>query len=342
MSVGTRTLLTVKNSLADAASLLRDAQDVTLLGHVNPDADTLGSALALGLALRQRGAEVRVTFAEPAEVPASLRVLDAAGLLVTPQELPPSEELLVALDTPTPARLGTLGGRVAATIRAGGSVLVVDHHASNAYYGTHHVVDTSAEASAVLVLRILDELGHKLDEPIARGLYAGLVTDTSSFRRGGAETHRMAARLVEAGVDPQKLGYELMDAHPFAWLPMLATVLRTARLEPEAAHGLGLVHAVVSSEAAGSVRFEEVESVIDVVRSTSEAEVAAVLKETTPLGDQRRWTVSLRAKSAVDVSSAAKALGGGGHLLAAGCTVAGTPEAVLDKIRAALADAPLL
>lgn len=329
-------------SLADAADLLREARDVTLLGHVNPDADALGSALALGLALRQRGADVRVSFAEPAEVPASLRVFDTEGLLVTPRQLPPSEPLLIALDTPTPTRLGALGGRVHETVRAGGSVLVVDHHASNAYYGTHNVVDTSAEASAVLVLRILDALGHPIDETIANCLYAGLVTDTSSFRRGSAETHRMAARLIEAGVNPQKLGYELMDAHPFAWLPMLAGVLGTAELEPDAARGLGLVHAVVTAEAAASVRVEEVESVIDVLRATAEAEVAVVLKETTPLTEQRRWTVSLRAKSAIDVSAAATVLGGGGHLLAAGCTVEGSPEQVLDRIRSALADAPLL
>lgn len=328
--------------LTAAAELLADADDVTLLGHVNPDADALGSALALGLALREGGADVRVSFAAPDAVPETLASLDVGGLFVPSKELPPSERLLVAVDTPSTARLGWLAPRVAATVAAGGAVLVVDHHASNDFYGTHHVVDTSAEASAVLALRLLDELGAPLTEPIARCLYAGLVTDTSSFRRATAETHRMAARLVEAGVDPDALGRQLLDDHPFAWLPMLSEVLAGARLEPDAVRGLGLVHAVVTREAASQVRGEEVESVVDVLRSTSEAEVALVLKETEPHGSTRRWTVSMRAKSRVDLATVARSLGGGGHRLAAGCTLEGEPRACLDALRAALAQAPLL
>ena len=96
-----------------AADLLRDARDVTLVAHVHPDADALGSALALGLVLHRRGARVRVTFAEPAEVPESLQGLDVAGLLAEPAEVPDAPELLVALDTAGPGRLGSLAGRLA-------------------------------------------------------------------------------------------------------------------------------------------------------------------------------------------------------------------------------------
>lgn len=331
-----------RNEVDQAAQLLRKAADVTLLGHVNPDADALGSALALGLALHQRGARVRVSFAEPAEPPESLRALDTSGLLVSPAELPGTDRLLVALDTPAVGRLGSLGARVPATIEAGGAVLVVDHHASNTRFGTHHVVDTGAEATAVLVLRLLDAVPHEIDAAIASNLYAGLVTDTSSFRRASAQTHLTAARLVAAGANPEKLGRELIDAHPFAWLPMLASVLGRSRLEPEAARGLGLVHATVTLDHAALVRPEDVESVIDVVRSTTEAEVALLLKEVQAEGPQPRWSVSLRAKSRLDVSAAAQTLGGGGHRLASGCTLEGTAEEVLARLRVALNEAPLL
>lgn len=333
---------TVDTSLADVAALLREARDVTLLGHVNPDADAIGGALALGFALQDRGADVRVSFARPAELPESLRGLDVDGLVVPPGKLPESEQVLVAVDTPAVERLGVLAERVEATKRAGGSVLVIDHHPSNTEYGTHNVVDVEAEASVVVVLRILDALGHELDADIARCLYAGLLTDTSGFRRASGDTHRMAARLVDAGADANALGYELMDAHPFAWLPMLATVLSGARLEQDGAQGLGLVHAVVTREVASAVRFEEVESVVDVIRATREAEVAIVLKETEPRTASQCWTVSLRAKSAIDVSAVAKACGGGGHRLAAGCTIDGTADEAMAMLRAALADAPRL
>jgi bifunctional oligoribonuclease and PAP phosphatase NrnA len=318
--------------------LLRDATDVTLLAHVRPDADALGSALALGRALNQRGATARVSFAIPDRTPESLRGLDVGRLVVPADQVPPAGPLLICLDTPSPARLGPLADLVEATRAAGGAVLVVDHHASNTRYGTHHVVDDTAEATAVLVLKLLDELGAPLDEPIARSLYAGIVTDTSGFRRARPSTHRAAARLLEAGVDPDQVARDVVDDHPFAWLPMLSTVLATARLEPDAAQGFGLVHAVVTMQDAARVRLEEVESVIDVVRSTREAEVAAVLKEQGP----GEWTVSLRAVGKIDVSVAARSLGGGGHRLAAGCTGYGTAAEVLDAVRTALAVAPLL
>ncbi|MEU7784934.1 bifunctional oligoribonuclease/PAP phosphatase NrnA [Amycolatopsis sp. NPDC049159] len=326
---------TSAQDIRDAVALLAAATDVTILGHVRPDADALGSALALGRALVQRGVKVRVSFGEPDEAPETLRWLDEDGLLTHPDDLPASEPLLICVDTPAPKRLGRLAGRV----EAAGAVLVVDHHATNTYYGTCHVVDESAEASAILVFRILDALGAALDEPIARGIYAGIVTDTSGFRRASPETHRMAARLLEAGVDAEAVVRRIVDERPFAWLPMLSSVLNEARLEPEAAQGKGFVHAVVRLDAAATVRGEEVESVIDVIRSVREAAVAAVLKQdpTNPA----QWQISLRSIG-IDVSAVAAEFGGGGHRQAAGCTIPGTAEEVLAGLRAALERAPLL
>ncbi|MEA5363730.1 bifunctional oligoribonuclease/PAP phosphatase NrnA [Amycolatopsis sp., V23-08] len=326
---------TLAQDIRAAAALLASATDVTVLGHVRPDADALGSALALGRALLQRGARVRVSFGEPDEAPETLRWLDEDALLTHPDDLPDTEALLVCVDTPVPKRLGRLAGRV----ELAGDVLVIDHHATNTGYGTCNVVDESAEASAILVFRILDELGVELDEPIARGLYAGIVTDTSGFRRASPETHRMAARLLEAGVDPESVVRRIVDERPFAWLPMLSSVLAGAELEPEAAQGKGFVHAIVGVDAAGTVRAEEVESVIDVVRSVREAAVAAVLKQDP--SNPGQWQISLRSLG-IDVSAVATEFGGGGHRQAAGCTIAGTAEAVLAGLRDALERAPLL
>jgi phosphoesterase RecJ-like protein len=97
------------------------------------------------------------------------------------------------------------------------------------------------------------------------------------------------------------------------------------------------VHTTVRLADAAGLRSEEVESVVDLVRTVSEAEVAAVLKEVGP----DRWTVSLRAKQRLDVSAAAAELGGGGHRLAAGFTTDGTSENLLDALRTALHRAPL-
>jgi phosphoesterase RecJ-like protein len=320
-------------TITDAADLLRAATDATLIAHINPDADALGSALALATVLRGRGVTTRVSFGKPDRIPETLRSLDRDGLVVRPEEVPRTGGLVITLDAGSRERLGRLGDLVTDTIAAGGQVLVVDHHASNTRFGTHHVVDEHAEATAVVVLRLIDELGVPIDEQVARCLYAGLMMDTSMFRRAGPQTMRTAARLLDTGIDPDALSRELADSHPFAWLRMLSSVLGRATLEPDAAGGFGLVHTAVRLSDMDGVRLEEVESVVDILRTAQEAGVAAVLKESAP----GRWSGSLRSAGKVDVCAAATQLGGGGHRLAAGFTAQGTADETMAALRDALA-----
>lgn len=316
--------------LGAAAALLAGAADVTLLAHVQPDADSLGSALALGIALRRRGATVRVSFATPDAVPETLRPLDVLGLVVPPSAVPPRPPLVVACDAAEPARLGALADR----IDAAGTSIMIDHHASNPGFGDVRVLDPGAEATVVLAHGVLRAMDAEIDADVARCLYAGLVTDTRGFRTAGAAAHRMAAELLEAGVDAETLVRPIMDTHPHGWLAVLGRSLQSCVLEPDAADGLGLAHTTVGAADVARFRAEEVDGVVDLVRTTAEAEVAAVLKQT----GTRRWAVSLRAKGRVDVSLVAARLGGGGHRAAAGFTRDGTAGQVLDDLRGALAD----
>lgn len=317
-----------RREVAEAAALLDGAHEVTLLAHVNPDADSLGSALALAIAVRRRGARVRVAFATPARMPETLAPLDVLGLVVQPEQVPVASELVVSCDAAEPSRLGHLADR----LHTAGVSVMIDHHLSNPGFGDVQVLDPGAEATVVLVHEVLVAMRAPIDIDIARCLYAGLVTDTRGFRDAGAAAHRLAADLVAAGVEPAGLVRPIMDSHPYPWLAALGRVLQRAVLEPDAAGGLGLVHACVPLEDVVRFRTEEVDSVIDVVRTAGEAEVAVVLKQTGP----RRWVTSLRSTGVVDVAAAAGRLGGGGHRAAAGFTSDGTADDVLGALRAAL------
>lgn len=316
------------SAVAAAATLLAGAREVTLLAHVNPDADSLGSALALGIALRRRGARVRVSFAAPDRMPETLVPLDVLGLVVPPGQVPEAPELLVSCDAAEPARLGALADRL---VTARSSVMI-DHHASNPGFGAVQVLDPRAEATVVLVHRVLVAMGEPLDPDVARCLYAGLVTDTRGFRTAGAGAHRLAADLVAAGVDAEALVRPIMDTHPYPWLAALGRILAGAVREPDAVGGLGLVHARVPLEDVTRFRSEETDSVVDLVRTAAGAGVAAVLKQVA----ERRWVTSLRSDGAVDVAAAAVLLGGGGHRAAAGFTRDGSADEVLSALREAL------
>ncbi len=312
----------------DAAAMLEAASSVTVLCHVNPDADALGSALGLAIALRRCGTAVQASFAFPAEPTESLMSLPGGEFLVPAEDVWAEVDLLVAVDCGSAGRLGTLRDRFAGAAQT----LVIDHHASNTYFGDANLVDAKAESTTVLVCDVLDAWGVPIDVALAHCLYAGLVTDTSSFRRARPHAHELAARLIATGIDPAAVTRSLMNTHPFGWLGMLSTVLGGAVLDRSAAGGQGLAYAVVRDIDTVGLRPEETESVVDLVATASEAEVAAVIKQT----GLACWSVSLRAKQDVDVAAVATTMGGGGHRLAAGYTATGTAEEVVRSLLSTL------
>ena len=310
-----------------AAELLDASDTVSVVCHVYPDADTMGAGLALALVLERVGKAVEVGFAAPAELPESLQSLPGGHLLVAPARMRRDPDLTVTVDIPSINRLGALQELA----ESGRRVLVIDHHASNLLFGTANYVDPSADSTTMLVAELLDAWNKPIDLGVAHCLYAGLTTDTGSFRWASARAHRLAARLVELGVDNAAVSRALMDNHPFSWLPMLARVLSSATLVPEALGGRGFVYTVVGHQEWANARPEEVESIVDIVRTTQQAEVAAVFKEIEP----ERWSVSMRAKS-FDLATVASSFGGGGHRLAAGYSATGPAADVVKALEAAL------
>ncbi|WP_445169726.1 DHH family phosphoesterase [Mycolicibacterium sp. Dal123E01] len=310
-----------------AVEVLRGAGSVSVICHVHPDADSIGAGLALALILERDGVDVEVSFATPSNLPESLHMLPGGHLLVAPKDMRRDAEMVVTVDAPSINRLGAL----AELTPPGREVLVIDHHKSNTLFGSVNLVDAGADSTTMVVAELLDAWEKPIDRDVATCLYAGLTTDTGSFRWASPRALRLAARLVELGVDNAAISRELFDTHPFAWLPLLSRVLSSAQLMPEALDGRGLVCAVVAHEDWMENRSEEVESIVDIVRTTHEAEVAAVFKEIEP----QHWSVSMRAKS-YDLAKVASGFGGGGHTLAAGYSAAGPIEDVVAELAAAL------
>ena len=312
---------------AGAADVLDRAGTIVIVAHVYPDADTIGAGLAVAQVAADAGKDVQVSFAAPDELPESLRTLPGGHLLTEPERLRRDADLVVTVDIPTVNRLGSLSELAA----DGREVLVIDHHASNSLFGTANFVDPTADSTTMLVADLLDAWDKPIDRAVAHCLYAGLTTDTGSFRWATARAHQLASRLLDIGVDNAGISRTLMDTHPFAWLPMLSRVLGSARLLEEAVGRRGLVYAVVAHHEWAQARPEEVESIVDIVRTTAEAEVAAVFKEIEP----QHWSVSMRSKS-VDISAVASRFGGGGHRKAAGYSATGSADEVVAALQSAL------
>lgn len=317
-----------------AASVLAEAADgratIVLSGHVQPDADALGSTLSLAEGLRRRGARVLTTFPDPFTLPVSLGWLPGAEGLVPSSSVPSSPDVFVSLDAASPGRLGEL----AVLLDDAGTSIVIDHHASNPGFGDVRLVDGGAPATVALVADLLDELGVTLDQQLATCLYAGLSADTGSFRFGNTrpETHELAARLLATGIDHSAISRRLFDTAPFGWLSLLSVVTGRAVLETDVGAGLVWTWSSTAEAAEHGLPGEQLEALVDVVRSTQEADVACVLKGQ----DDGSWSVSLRSRGATDVSRVAMALGGGGHVAAAGYSSGLDRGKTIEALRAEL------
>lgn len=325
----------------EAVAAVRDARRVLLVGHVAPDGDALGSALAVGLALQHSDADVHVEVSfgdDPFVVPANLASLPGLDLLVAPDKVD-APDVVLSFDASSVDRLGCLRDLA----ESASHLIAVDHHASYDGFGSIHLVDTSAPATAVLAEQLIDRLGLSVDADVAANLYTGLVTDTGSFRYAGttSQTLAFAGRLLDTGIRFDLIARELFDTVPFAYLGLLGRALDRAVLEPDAAGGLGLVWTVVpaADRRSAGLALDMVEPVIDSVRKAGEAEVAVVVKE----DDEGVLKVSLRSKGSIDVSQVAVVLGGGGHRYAAGYTATTVDvEQLVARLRELLAEAPHL
>lgn len=316
--------MTIPVDAAGAATVLARHREVTVLCHVRPDADALGSAAGLARALRRDGAAVHQSF-DPGAVPDGLRVIPGTELVLPLADVPAHDGLVVALDCASAERVGAWDGLVASA----SEVLVVDHHRSNPGFGTHMLLDPDAASTASLVLEVLEAGDRTVDAETATALYAGLVTDTGSFRWAGAAAHATARRLVSAGAKTTT-AFELLDAHSFPWLRVLGELLGRARLEGDAARGRGAVWLEVPYDIVSGASEDDVESLVSHLRGVRESVVSVLLKEFLP----GEWAVSLRSRDPdLDVAEVATMLGGGGHAAAAGCTVRGDAGAVAARIR---------
>jgi phosphoesterase RecJ-like protein len=306
----------------DAVSALKDAADVTIACHVNPDGDALGSLFGASLALRKAGKKTYPTWGtQPLSIPVQYEFLPGVDSLVQPKDVPVAGTFL-ALDCGAADRLGD----VEPLMSKSAVVINVDHHPGNDDFGHVNVVVTSASSTAELVTGLIQDAGIEIDKDIATCLYTGVVTDTGRFQYSNSspDTLRLAADLLSHGVPATEIAQDIFESAPFGYLKLLGRILDRAELLEDQRFVYSWV--TRADLATTGVAMEETDQLIDFIRSTRAADVAAMFKEQA----DGRFRVSLRSKGPVSVGAIARARGGGGHELAAGYTATDVETAVAE------------
>lgn len=303
-----------------AASRVRAAETISVVAHIKPDADAIGSACALAFGLEKLGKDVQVYIGQPLPHSANMRTIPGVGRIHYGAPLP-DDGLVVTVDCASADRTGSL---MPAILEDPSRVIVIDHHNTNPGFGGMNLI-VESESTTVMVRELLGCLGVELDPDIAYCLYAGLVTDTGSFRWGTPRMHVFAAELMEYGLNTRQIALDLMDTMGPVDLQLMGEVLAKTQIVPTK----GLSVAVLTIPVGIHSRMSQtaVESIIDYSRSLEGTDVGVVLKEQAP----KYWAMSLRSV-VVDVSAVAQQLGGGGHWAAAGYSATGTRKEVIRQL----------
>jgi phosphoesterase RecJ-like protein len=311
------------------AGLFENGRRVALTTHVNPDGDGIGSEVALAHLLQQRG--VDVVIANPTPTPARFQFLfdDLNGVDRSREAVKAlrGSEVIVVLDISDLGRLGMLSQTVGET-RA--PVACIDHHVSpGTLPAGPRYVDPTAAATGELICEIALANQWKLTPAAARALYVALVTDTGGFRFSNTRprTLRIAAELLETGLDPEEIYLDLYANAPAGRPRLLAETLSTLVVED----GLAWVTVPPGALERYQTTVDDLDGIIEHPRSIAGVRLALLFREMS----QDRIKVSLRSVGAVDVAAFAKPFGGGGHKHASGLSLPGTLPEVQEKVLAA-------
>lgn len=309
----------------EVVAALRDAKRITAIGHENPDADTLGAALAIRVVGERLGIPAEVVMADP--VPPYLAFLPGVANVRSEPGLEP--DVAVILDAGDLARVG----RVATTHRdwlSQARIVNIDHHVSNPGFGAVNLVDPDAASTCEMVTLLLPELGVDLDAELATLLLAGIVNDTHTFAHPNAtpRTLRVAASLVEGGASLSAIHRAIYAEKPYETLALWGRVLAGVA---SAADGR-VVHAALTSAmlAETGTALHAAEGFIDLLGLSRDADIVLLFKEQAPTTIR----VSIRTSERADAVAVAAAFGGGGHARAAGCTLEMSLSEARDRVLA--------
>ena len=298
----------VEHSIPLIELLREEKGPILIASHENPDADTLGSALALYLFLKKKGKQVAVGCKD--KVPHFLDFLPGSQDVI---RLPIEDVFSIAIVVDASGFY-----RVNAEVKAFKKVRI-DHHIGGEFYGEYDYIDPDAPSTTTLVYRLLCAWDKSaIDEDIAENLYAGLATDTGFFKYSNttAQTFEIAKELVELGAKPHWTYVNFSERESLNKMKLISKVLDTLTI-----HEDGLVAGITIFDRffrETGCSYADSEGLVNYPRSIEGVEVAYAIIEKPEEG---LWKVSLRSKGRVDVAKIAESLGGGGHKYASGCKI---------------------
>ncbi len=314
-----------KSILDQIANKLKEARTILLYPHMIMDGDTLGSSVALCIALRKMGKKAHVLIED--EIPSYLLFLEK-DYCTFDQDVLEAPDISISVDCSDIERFVLRKDK----FLTGRFSICLDHHRTNNFFADMNYIDVNAGATGEIVYDLIKAMDVELDVEMAEAIYTAITTDTGNFQYTNTTkiTHLITADLFDIGIDLEKISVEVYQNIRHEKLKIMNEVIDTLEMLCDGKADIAYVTQEMLANTGALM--EETEGIIEILRNISGVEISAFLKESKP--DEIK--VGLRAKTYGDVSIIAQSFGGGGHRKAAGCTLNATLEEAKHKISAAI------
>lgn len=312
------------SSFEQIAEVLKAHQSFVLLSHIRPDADAIGSQIALGATLMAMGKSVRLINEDG--LPENLAFLPGSDRIELPPTEPVEVEVAIALDTAAKPRLGEHALHAASNAKLW---INIDHHLSNPKYGDYNLIDSSSPATGQILYELIIRCQLPMPDETRDSIYVAVSTDTGSFQypSTNAKTYELGADMIRRGLNVGQINAKTYDEQPYRRLELMRALLLTLERSDDGLVANWTMRDQVRVDF--ELRPEDSEGLIDIIRGIRGVLVAVFFEE---LSDGK-IRVSMRSKDhRFDVCQIAQQFGGGGHALAAGIRMPGPVEDAKAKV----------
>ena len=305
-------------SINQAAAFLKGCDGYLICTHASPDGDTIGSAVALALILRKMGKKANIFSVDG--IPSKLSFMPTDGLFIEKEPEDVSGYTLVSVDVAGPKMLGSAKNTSFS--------LSIDHHKVNTVDCERLLVMSDRIACGEIIFLLMDELKVNIDADIAKALYGAISSDSGGFRYDSTkpETHIMAARCLETGIDFADINRMLFECKTKEQVNLIKTAYNNLELLRDGKF------AIVAIRPEEVTKCGATEMDFDCINSIPR-EIGGVLASAVIRQKADGVKVSMRSNADIDVAEIAKTFGGGGHFHAAGFTHVGSFDEAVDIVR---------
>jgi len=300
--------------ILEIEKLLLTGNRILLVSHVDPDGDAVGTLLAFAFYLKDIGKDY--VLVRDSGIPHKYKFLPGIEQIKSFKEIDQavSFDVALVLECPTLER----AGRTADLISDNTAIINIDHHQDATEYGIVNWLDTRASSVGEMAFEYFEKVGFSLSPQIAEQLYTAILTDTGRFRYTSTTPRTMAVtgELIAAGANPRKICDEVYYNTPPDIMKLTAIVLNTIEFHLE--NKFCLLHMTREMLNRSGADGTATEGLVDFTMFNTRVAVGALLKEI----DENKTKISLRSRDNINVAEIADRFNGGGHVNAAGCTIA--------------------